>query len=84
MPKQRQAAPALPEQLLKEAPSVKLLYVWLSDKGEVNYSQRSIAQALGMEQVAIKNALKTLRRLGFIKDLGEVKERVTARFVINK
>ena len=80
MARPKQTAPKLPLLLLKEPPTIKLLYLYLLDKGEVNYSQRALAEALGIEQVAVKNALKRLRALKLIEDRGEVKPRILPRF----
>ena len=71
---------SLPEALLKEPPSVKLLYLWLCPQGEVSYSQRTMARALGLTQANVSIALNRLRDLGLIEDSGDVRARVGARF----
>ncbi|UCH26313.1 MAG: hypothetical protein JSV66_01300 [Trueperaceae bacterium] len=80
MARRRKPAPPLPEALRQESPTAKLLYLWLLPQGEVSYSQRAMAEALGTTQPAIKQAMKRLRAIGFIEDSGEVRERATARF----
>lgn len=70
MPPRREAAPGgLPDQLKDEAPTVKLLWLWLLPQGVVDYSQRAMAEALGVDVSAIGVALARLRALGLVEDL---------------
>ena len=70
MPPRREAAPGgLPEPLKDEAPTVKLLWLWLLPQGVVSHSQRAMAEALGIELKAVGSALKRLRALGLVEDL---------------
>jgi len=56
----------LPEALLGEPPTVKLLFVWLSRRGSVNLSQRQIGAALGLSQSNVSIAIRRLRELGLV------------------
>ncbi len=69
MPPRRSAAPGLPDSLKDEAPTVKLLWLWLSPQGVVDYSQREMAVALGFDVKAVGAALARLRVLGLVEDL---------------
>jgi len=70
----------LPDTLLTEAVSVKLLWVYLLHKGVVTYSSYSLAEALGLSQRVATAGLSRLRNqeLGLITDLGERRARVRA------
>jgi len=57
----------LPETLLGEPPTVKLLYVWLARRGSVNLSQRQIGAALGLSQSNVSIAIRRLRELGLVE-----------------
>ncbi len=69
MPPRRSAAPGLPDSLKDEAPTVKLLWLWLFPQGVVDYSQREMAVALGFDVKAVGAALARLRALGLVEDL---------------
>jgi DNA-binding MarR family transcriptional regulator len=69
MPPRRRAVPGLPGALLGEPPTVKLVWLWLSSQGVVDYSQREIARALGVEPRAMASALDRLRALGLLEDV---------------
>lgn len=56
----------LPQELLTETPTVKLLYVWLARRGSVDLSQRQIASALGVTQSNVSIAIRRLRDLGLV------------------
>jgi len=71
--------PPLPAALLDEAPSVKLLYLWVSYNGEVTLSQRAIASALGVTQASVSLAVKRLIELGLISRGPLDKPRVRGR-----
>lgn len=58
--------PDLPEVLRREAPTVKLLYLWLLPQGTVSWSQREIAAALGITQANVSRAMNRLGELGMI------------------
>ena len=57
----------LPQTLLSETPTVKLLYVWLARRGSVDLSQREIAAALGITQSNVSIAIRRLRELGLVE-----------------
>ena len=69
MPPRREAAPGLPDLLKDEAPTVKLLWLWLEPQGVVSHSQRAMAEALGFQVNAVATALSRLRALGLVEDL---------------
>ena len=69
MPPRRTAAPGLPHILKDEAPTVKLLWLWLEPQGVVDYSQREMAAALGFDVKAVGAALARLRALELVDDL---------------
>lgn len=57
---------SLPDSLLGEAPSVKLLYLWLAQHGKVDLPQRDIAAALGITQANVSLAVQRLLELGLV------------------
>lgn len=69
MPPRRRDVAGLPEPLKDASPTVKLLWLWLEPQGVVDYSQREIAAALGVEQRSLPGALRELRQLGLLEDL---------------
>lgn len=69
MPTRPTAAPGLPDSLKDEAPTVKMLWLWLEPQGVVTYSQRAMAEALGIDVKAVGAALSRLRVLGLVDDL---------------
>lgn len=69
MPPRRSSAPGLPDILQDEAPTVKLLWLWLEPQGVVSHSQRAMAEALGVDVKAVGAALSKLRELDLIDDL---------------
>jgi len=75
MPKTTKPLP-LPDALLGEAPSVKLLYLWLAQHGEVDMSQRDIAAALGITQANVSLALNQLIDLRLVERSTEARPRV--------
>ena len=52
--------------LLDEAPTVKMLYLWLAPQGEVSWSQREIAATVGITQANVSRAMKRLGELGLL------------------
>jgi DNA-binding transcriptional regulator YhcF (GntR family) len=48
----------------------KLLYLWLVPLGEVAYSHREMAEALSVERYQVSKALKRLKELGLLRELG--------------
>jgi len=76
--------PALPDALLAEAVSVKLIWVYLCDKGVVSYSSYKLAEALGLSQRVTTFGLARLRdrELGLVEDLGERRARVRAVYQV--
>ena len=75
MPPRRSSAPGLPHILKNEAPTVKLLWLWLLPQGVVSHSQRAMAEALGVDVKNVGVALSRLRKLELVEDL----ERVPAK-----
>lgn len=69
MPPRCRDVAGLPEPLKNASPTIKLLWLWLEPQGVVDYSQREIAAALGVEQRSLPGALRELRRLGLLEDL---------------
>lgn len=69
MPPRRRELPGLPDLLKSEPPSVKLVWLFLAPQGVVDYSQRELAGALGLEQKAVGTALSRLRELALLEDL---------------
>ncbi len=57
----------LPDVLLGEPPSVKLLYLWLAQQGEVKLPQRRIAAALGLTQANVSLTTHRLVELGLVE-----------------
>ncbi len=76
--------PALPDVLLAETVSIKLLWVYLCDKGVVGYSSYKLAEALGLSQRVTTFGLARLRdrELGLVEDLGERRARVRAVYQV--
>ena len=70
----------LPDVLLTEAVSVKLLWVYLLPKSIVAYSSYSLGEALGLSQRVSTAGLSRLRNqeLRLIEDLGKRRARVRA------
>ena len=68
----------LPEVLLDEPPTVKLLYVWLVHNGEVDMSQRRIGEALGITQANVSIAANRLVELGLVRRGPGARARVRA------
>ena len=68
----------LPEVLKEESPLVKLIYVYLKGRGEVDYSITSLANALGCAKNGIHAAIAKLRDLELMEYEG--KPRGSARY----
>ncbi len=56
----RRGVTALPPALLAEAPSVKLLWLWLKPQGKVNYTVRELEEVLGLAHRTVHAALARL------------------------
>ena len=69
MPPRRESAPGIPHILKSEAPTVKLLWLWLLPQGVVSHSQRAMAEALGFDVSTLGVALRRLRELELVEDL---------------
>ena len=61
--------PPLPPALQAEAPTTKLLFVWLGPQGEVSYTVRKLAELLSVSTGSVQTALTCLRELGLIEDI---------------
>lgn len=72
------APPPLPDVLLGETPTTKLIWLYLRPKGLVSYSTRKLATALYLSQPVVSAGLRRLRdrELGLLKDVGEQRARV--------
>ena len=73
----------LPEILKTESPLIKLVYVYLKGRGEVDYSLTSLADALGCARNGIHRAIATLRELELIEYDGKPKGYAKYRTVIH-
>lgn len=71
---------ALPQVLLAEPPTVKLVWLWLAPQGAVSYSVRQLARSLGIDASNVHAALARLRELGLIEDLDGPKPRRKGRY----
>ena len=69
MPPRRESTPGIPHILKSEAPTVKLLWLWLLPQGVVSHSQRAMAEALGFDVSTLGVALRRLRELELVEDL---------------
>ena len=67
--------PPLPDALLGETPTAKLLWLYLRPKGPVGYSTRKLAAAVYGSHLLVCDGLCRLRALGLLEDLGEHRER---------
>lgn len=72
--------PALPEALLAEPPTVKLLWVWLAPQGTLSHSVRQLGRSLGLDPSNVHAALARLRALGLIEDLEGPESRRKGRY----
>ena len=61
--------PPLPPALKDEAPTTKLLYVWLGPQGEVSYTVRELAELSGVTPTSVQAALTRLRELGLLEHI---------------
>lgn len=79
----KEKPPCLPATvLITNNVTAKLLYLYLRPEGWVKYSERALANALGMTKPAISNALERLEQHGLIEYRGERRERVTPTYRI--
>lgn len=60
--------PPLPSSLQAEAPTTKLLFVWLEPQGEVGYTVRELAELLSVSPGSVQTSLTRLRVLNLLKD----------------
>ena len=72
--------PPLPETLLGETPSTKLLWLYLRPKGSVGYSTYKLAAAVYLSQPLASIGLGRLRARGLLTDLGEHRKRVRGAY----
>ncbi len=61
---------------MDEAPTTKLIWLYLRPLDKVAFSTRKLAAALNLSQRVATVGLKRLRALGLLEDLGERRERV--------
>ena len=74
----------LPEVLKAESPLIKLVYVYLKGRGEVDYSLSTLADALGCARNGIHRAIATLRDLELIEYEGKPKGDARYRIIIDR
>ena len=72
--------PPLPDALLSETPSTKLLWLYLFPKGPVGYSTRALAAAVYGSQPLVHAGLGRLRTLGLLTDQGVHRKRVRGAY----
>lgn len=72
--------PPLPNALLGETPTAKLLWLYLRPKGPVSYSTRDLAAALYGSQPLVHAGLGRLRALGLLAELGQHRRRVRGTY----
>ena len=72
--------PPLPDALLGETPSTKLLWLYLHPQGPVSYSTRALAAAVYGSQPLIHAGMGRLRALGLLTDLGLHRKRVRGTY----
>ena len=72
--------PLLPDALLGETPTAKLLWLYLRPKGPVGYSTYKLAVAVYLSQPLISIGLGRLRARGLLTDLGEHRKRVRGTY----
>lgn len=72
--------PPLPDALLGETPSTKLLWLYLRPRGPVGYSTRALAAALYGSQPLIHAGMGRLRTPGLLADLGMHRKRVRGTY----
>ena len=70
----------LPDALLSETPSTKLLWLYLHPQGPVSYSTRALAAAVYGSQPLVHAGLGRLRTLGLLTDLGQHRKRVRGTY----
>ena len=76
--------PPLPPDIQTEAPTTKLLYVWLGPQGTVGYTVRELAEALGVATQSVQTALTRLRELGLLTDLKPASGSAPGRYRVKK
>ena len=72
--------PPLPDALLSETPTAKLLWLYLRSKGSVGYSTYKLAAAVYLSQPLVSIGLNRLRACGLLTDLGEHRKRVRGAY----
>ena len=74
----------LPETLKAESPLIKLVYVYLKGRGEVNYSISTLADALGCAKDGIHRAISKLRELELIEYEGKPKSDARYKIIVDR
>ena len=74
----------LPEVLKVESPLIKLVYVYLKGRGEVDYSLTALADALGCARNGIHRAISKLRELELIDYEGKPKGDAKYRIIVDR
>lgn len=76
--------PPLPPALKDEAPTTKLLFVWLKPQGTVSYTVRELAELLGVATQSVQTALTRLRELGLLRDLEAASGSAPGRYKVRQ
>lgn len=74
----------LPTALKEQSPLVKLIYVYLRGRGEVDYSLTTLSEALGCAKNGIHAAIAKLRDLELLEYEGKPKGNAKYRAVAGK
>lgn len=76
--------PPLPPDLRAEAPTTKLLFVWLEPQGVVAYTVRELAELLGVATQSVQTALTRLRELGLLEDIEPASGSAPGRYNVGR
>ena len=74
----------LPKSLEGEAPTTKIVFLWLEPLGEVSYSVRELAEMLYVAPNPVQNGLTRLRELGLLEDIEPASGRVAGRYRVKR
>ena len=69
----------LPETLKLESMAVKVVYLFLKGRGEVDYSMTTMSKALGCSKDSVQNAMMKLRKLEMMDYEGKPKDKAKYR-----
>ena len=80
----RTQAPFLPEELLKESPSTKTLYLYLAPLGAFEASVTDLERCLGMARRSAHGALRRLIKLGLLEVVREPSGSAPGRYRVRQ